>query len=70
MAGKKRRRMSLGSMAMLLLTALVVLGCVGFLSMIAGDELYARTGEFLRILANEGLFDASAPVQTPAPAVA
>ena len=62
--------MSLGSMAMLLLTALVVLGCVGFLSMIAGDELYARTGEFLRILANEGLFDASAPVQTPAPAAA
>ena len=51
MAGKKRRRMSLGSMAMLLLTALVVLGCVGFLSMIAGDELYARTGEFLRMLA-------------------
>ena len=62
--------MSLGSMAMLLLTALVVLGCVGFLSMIAGDELYARTGEFLRMLAQEGLFDAPAPVQSPAPAAA
>lgn len=70
MAGKKRRRMSLGSMAMLLLTALVVLGCVGFLSMIAGDELYERTGEFLRMLAQEGLFDAPAPVQSPAPAAA
>ncbi len=62
--------MSLGSMAMLLLTALVVLGCVGFLSMIAGDELYERTGEFLRMLAQEGLFDAPAPVQSPAPAAA
>lgn len=57
--------MSLGSWAMLLLTALVVLGCVGFLSMIAGDRLYVRTGDFLRMLAQDGLFDARP--QTPAP---
>lgn len=57
--------MSLGSWAMLLLTALVVLGCVGFLSMIVGDRLYVRTGDFLRMLAQDGLFDAQP--QTPAP---
>lgn len=57
--------MSLGSWAMLLLTALVVLGCVGFLSMIVGDRLYVRTGDFLRMLAQNGLFDARP--QTPAP---
>lgn len=57
--------MSLGSWAMLLLTALVVLGCVGFLSMIVGDRLYVRTGDFLRMLAQDGLFDARP--QTPAP---
>lgn len=74
--------MSLGSWAMLLLTALVVLGCVGFLSMIVGDRLYVRTGDFLRMLAQDGLFDAqpqttaptaTAPVflmeDTPAPTV-
>lgn len=57
--------MSLGSWAMLLLTALVVLGCVGFLSMIVGDRLYVRTGDFLRMLAQDGLFDAQP--RTPAP---
>ena len=62
--------MSLGSMAMLLLTALVVLGCISFLLMIVGDDLHTRTGEFLRMLAQEGLFDAPAPVQSPAPAAA
>lgn len=67
MAGKRRPRISLGSMVMLLLTALVVLGCIGFLSMIVGDKLYVRTGDFLRMLAQEGLFDASAAAQTPAP---
>ncbi|MGN0774463.1 MAG: CapA family protein [Candidatus Ventricola sp.] len=70
MARKPRRRMSLGSMAMLLLTALVVLGCGCFLSMIVGDGLYARTGDFLRRLAQEGLFDAPAATPTPAPAAA
>ncbi|MGN0776534.1 MAG: CapA family protein [Candidatus Ventricola sp.] len=54
-------------MAMLLLTALVVLGCVCFLSMIVGDDLSARTGDFLRTLADDGLFDASPAAPAPTP---
>lgn len=59
--------MSLGSMLMLLLTVLVVLGCVGFLSMLVDDDLYARTGDFLRMLAQEGLLESAPAAQTPAP---
>lgn len=60
MAGKKRRRISLGTIVMLVLTALVLLGCVLFLSLLVGDSLYARTEEFIRTLSEEGLFDESA----------
>lgn len=70
MAKKPRRRISLGSLLMLAATALVLAGCLRFLSLIAGDSLYARTGDVLRILAEEGLFEAEAePTETPARAV-
>ncbi|MGN0991510.1 MAG: CapA family protein, partial [Candidatus Ventricola sp.] len=70
MGRRPGRRMSLGSVVMLLLTALVVIGCVGFLSLIVGDELYTRTGDFLRTLTEEGLFDAPAAAPTPTPTAA
>ncbi len=62
------RRMSAGSIFMLILTALVVIAGAFFLSMIAGDDLYARTGDFIRTLAQEGVF-IEAESGTPAPPV-
>ena len=59
MAKKKRRRVSLGTTVMLTLTAVVLLCCVLFLSLLVGDGLYERTGEFIRALSEEGFFDAS-----------
>lgn len=66
------RRISPGTIFMLLLTALVVIGCVLFFSLLVGDDLYARTGALIRSLSEQGLFDtaaepASEPPQ-PAPA--
>jgi len=60
MAGRKRRRISLGTTVMLILTALVLLCCVLFLWILVGDNLYERTETFIRTLAQEGLFDESA----------
>ena len=60
MAGRKRRRISLGTTVMLVLTALVLLGCVLFLWLLVGDNLYERTEAFIRTLAQEGLLDDSA----------
>lgn len=57
MAGRKRRRVSLGTIVMLILTALVLLGCVLFLWLLVGDNLYERTETFIRTLSQEGLFD-------------
>lgn len=57
MAGRKRRRISLGTTVMLILTALVLLGCVLFLWLLVGDNLYERTETFIRTLSEEGLFD-------------
>jgi len=59
MAGRKRRRISLGTTVMLLLTALVLLCCVLFLWLLVGDNLYERTEAFIRTLSQEGLFDES-----------
>lgn len=59
MAKKKRRRISLGTTVMLTLTAVVLLCCVLFLSLLVGDGLYERTSEFIRTLSEEGFFDAS-----------
>jgi len=59
MAGRKRRRISLGTSVMLVLTALVLLGCVLFLWLLVGDNLYERTEMFIRTLSEEGLFDGS-----------
>lgn len=42
---------------MLLLTALVLAGCVGFLALIAGEDLYQRTGDFIRSLSERGFFE-------------
>lgn len=69
MANRRRRRISLGSIVMLVLTALVVLCCVFFVSRIAGDELYERTGDFIRSLAEEGLFETQSTHQDAAPVV-
>ncbi|MBR5302510.1 MAG: CapA family protein [Clostridia bacterium] len=59
--------MSFGTVFMLLLTALVVIGCILFFTLLAGDDLYERTGEFLRSLTEQSLFEA-APVQANVPA--
>ena len=64
MARRRRRRVSLGTLFMLLLTALVVIGCILFFVLLVGDDLYERTGELIRSLSEEGLFDA-APVSAP-----
>ena len=81
---KKRRGVSLGTWLMLLLTAAVMIACVTFVAMIAGDGLYEKTGAFIRSLSERGLFeempvirDAAVPTtaaaaflmeETPAPA--
>lgn len=56
--GKKRRRrgVSVGTIVMLLLTALVIAGCAFFLTAIAGEDLYAKTGELFRSLTEQGVF--------------
>lgn len=58
MAKRSRRRVSLGTILMLLLTVLVVIGCILFLALLVGDDLYERTGELIRSLSEQGLFDA------------
>lgn len=72
MARRKRRRgVSLGTVFMLALTALVLAGCVLLLSIMVGDGLYEKTGEFIRTLADRGLFeDAPQTERSHAPAVA
>ena len=70
MAKRRRRRISAGTVLMLLLTVLVVLGCIAFLSLIAGDGLYERTETFIRSLSEEGLLSAPQSEQTAAPAAA
>lgn len=57
MARRKRRRISTGTLVMLLLTLLVVIGCAAFFALLVGDDLYARTGEFIRTLSEQGLFE-------------
>ena len=64
MAKRRRRRVSLGTVFMLLLTALVVIGCVLFFALLVGDDLYERTGELIRSLSEQELFDALPDVQT------
>lgn len=74
MARKRRRRgVSLGTVFMLLLTAMVVAGCVFFLSILVGDGLYEKTGTFIRTLSEQGLFDEAGeepPRKAPASAPA
>lgn len=54
----RRGRISAGTVFMLLLTALAVIGSILFFVLLVGDDLYERTGEFVRTLAEDGLFDA------------
>jgi len=62
-AGKKR--ISLGSILMILLTAAVAAGCLLFLSVLVGGDIYERTGELVRTLSEQGLL--AKAVQTQAP---
>ena len=72
MAKGTGRRMTAGTVFMLLLTVLVVIGCVLFFSMLIGDDLYARTGTFMRLLsepeaaAQQDIVPADAPTAFPA----
>lgn len=70
MAKRSMRRVSLGTIFMLLLTALVVIGCILFFALLVGDDLYERTGELIRSLSENGLFDALPVEETPQPEAA
>lgn len=59
---KKSRRVSLGTLFMLALTALVLAGCVFLFSILVGDGLYEKTGALIRTLTAQGLFE-----ETPEP---
>ena len=68
MKKRRRRRVSLGTVFMLLLTVLVLAACALFLSVIAGADVYERTGEFIRTLSEEGMFvsgEETEPTPTP-----
>lgn len=69
MAGHRRRGISAGTVFMLLLTALVIVGCILFFTLLVGDDLQERTGDFLRSLSEQGLFDASLSFELPEPTV-
>ena len=64
----KRRGVSLGSVLMIALTALVIALCALFLLAIAGEDVYERTGALIRSLSEQGLL--SAEEHTPAPSLA
>ncbi len=65
---RRRRRVSWGTVLMLLFTALVIAACLVFMLRIAGNDVYARTGEFIRSLSEQGIFvEAPAPQATDAP---
>lgn len=61
MARRRRRGVSLGTILMLVLTALVVIGCVLFFALLVGDDLYARTEALIHSLSEQGLFE-TAPI--------
>ncbi len=70
---KRRRGVSLGTVLMLALTALVVAACIGFLALIGGEDLYQRTGDFIHSLSESGFFEeaergAQALSEPPSPA--
>lgn len=68
MKKRRRGRVSLGTICMLLLTGIVLASCVCFLSVIAGHDVYERTGEYIRMLSEEGIFQQMGPLQVmPSP---
>ena len=68
MSRKRRRRgVSLGSVLMILVTALVVAAFVVFLLAIVGEDVYERTGALIHMLSEQGLFDRAQDEPTPAP---
>ncbi len=72
MGRKKRRRVSVGTIFMLFLTALVIVVCVVFLAHIAGTDLYACSSAFMASLSEQNLLEREQPQslmterQTPA----
>jgi len=62
---KRKKRISLGSVFMILLTAAVAAGCMLFLSVLVGDDIYERTGELMRTLAEQGLLAPNVQMQAP-----
>ena len=57
MKKKRRRRVSLGTIFMILLTAVVITGCALFLTVLVGDDIYKKTGELIRSLSEQGMFE-------------
>ena len=64
MGKRKRRGVSLGSLLMLAAAAIVVALSALFLLAIAGEDVYERTGAFIRTL-SEQAHDTGAPVASP-----
>lgn len=54
---KRRRRVSFGTIFMLLLTILVVAGCAVFVMAIAGEDLYEKTGDLISSIAKQGFLN-------------
>jgi len=52
---KKRRRISAGTLAMLLLTGAVLAACAGFMALIAGEEMASRASETLEMVREAGV---------------
>ena len=65
----KRRGVSLGSVVMIALTALVIGLCAVFLLAIVGEDVYERTGALIRSLSEQGLLgmDEETPAPSPSP---
>lgn len=57
MAARRRRRVSFGTVFMLVLTALVLAASVLFLTAILGTDVYERTGEFIRTLYDQTTYE-------------
>ena len=66
MARRRRHKVSFGTVFMLLLTGLVVIGCVLFFALLVGDDLYARTEALIHSLSEQELFEAAPAAYTEA----
>lgn len=57
MKKKPGRRISPGTVFMILLTAAVIAGCMLFLTRLVGGGIYEKTGEVIRRLSEQGIFE-------------